>query len=553
MFTKFDPLKIAPQEQDESAHTQRVKRAIHSILHSYVSWYDPFCELLQNALDSVDKRAASESENGYQKKISIVVDYEGNRLTVSDNGTGLGEVAFQKFLAPNESFKSGQDNERGSKGVGATYLAYGFNYIRISTKSDVFVASGVMKDARNWLHDKNPSENPQVHPDDGPEVDQRFEGYDKGVSITVGFDKQSKPKDLSWPSIKSADTWIKVLRVKTALGAIASDDAVSVELSLKDGLGSITTAAIKGVGYAMPHDELGKTMSYEDTISILDEAVRKRGASFQIPTKTRNLEAVFVNWENAEILENLPKLSGATKELLKSHPATLRATYAYTANIWDHLAKNLNYRKTAGVYGPGLQLATDNMPQGELIQIPLNRYTGRQNQVHVLLHFKDCVVDLGRKGFSKEVVDAAKDIAVQLVQDPLSKVRDCLKSDDVKRNSLLAGDKVSDWKKGLEEKEKESPLLLQNENFFLPINEISVTSEPSREQDVIALFNQLVAGGVIRGIKIVGTHESMTYDGAYRVRMGPDFEAHRYNEETNPLGVEDPVVNEIAAARVRMH
>ena len=182
-------------------------------------------------------------------------------------------------------------------------------------------------------------------------------------------------------------------------------------------------------------------------------------------------------------------------------------------------------------------MAADNMPQGELIQIPLTRYTGRQNQAHVLVHFADCVVDYGRKGFDKEFVDIAKSLATSVVQDTFSKVRDCLRIEDVKAKSLLLGDKVATWKKGLEQREEEAPLVLENENFFLPINEISVTSEPSREQDVIALFNQLVAGGVIRGIKIVGTHEMMTYDGAYRIRVGPNYDDHAFDEESNPLGV----------------
>lgn len=48
------------------------------------------------------------------------------------------------------------------------------------------------------------------------------------------------------------------------------------------------------------------------------------------------------------------------------------------------------------------------MPQGELIQIPLTRNIGRQNQAHVVVHFENCTVDLGRKGFQKEITDLQK-------------------------------------------------------------------------------------------------------------------------------------------------
>jgi hypothetical protein len=62
------------------------------------------------------------------------------------------------------------------------------------------------------------------------------------------------------------------------------------------------------------------------------------------------------------------------------------------------------------------------------------------------------------------------------------------------------------------------------------------------------LFNQLVAGGVIRGIKIVGTNEQMIYDGAFRVRCGPDYENHQHDSTTNPLGISKEQRGEFEAA-----
>jgi hypothetical protein len=216
------------------------------------------------------------------------------------------------------------------------------------------------------------------------------------------------------------------------------------------------------------------------------------------------------------------------------------ASFMSGAKIWKRFAeKQFGYRATAKIYEPGLQLAADNMPQGDMIQIPLVRYTGRQNQVHIVMHFKDCVVDLGRKGFDKSFVDFAKNLSRLVLEKNFTRVRDCLRNEDTKTNSLIKSDKVDGWKKQLEIHEASAPLLLKNTNFFVPVNEISISAEPSREQDVIALFNQLIAGGVVRGIRVVGTNEMSTYDGAYRVRIGPEFEHHIYNQDTNPLGITD--------------
>ena len=57
---KFDPLSAKYNGTDQVVILS-MKREIGNILNSYVGWFDPFCELIQNALDSVEKQAESES------------------------------------------------------------------------------------------------------------------------------------------------------------------------------------------------------------------------------------------------------------------------------------------------------------------------------------------------------------------------------------------------------------------------------------------------------------------------------------------------------------
>ncbi len=534
-FTNFDPLKISSSAaHDEAAIVRRQKRNIHSILHSYVGWYDPFAELIQNALDSVEKKAG-QTDEPYEKRVKIIVNFQDNSLTVSDNGTGLDETTFHRFLAPNESFK--ENDSRGSKGVGATYIAYGFNYLRVDTKTKNYVASGVMEGARNWLHDSAAPENPQVVPTTTPFVDPEFGEFATGVSITLRFDSKTKPSSLTWPNLKTPEAWFVALSIKTALGAVKARLATNVKIECVDKDGNRTSKEVTEIEYMQPHIHLEKTREYSVILEKIEENFKKKGAGAGIPNSVSNLEAVYLSWDNKKILENLPKLGLEEKKLVQDHKCTVSGSYIYTAEIWKRLAAKIGYKSTANLYAAGIQLCADNMPQGEIIQVPLTRYTGRQNQVHFVFHFDNCVVDLGRKGFDKDFVDLAKSISAMIVQDVFSKIRDCLKVDDLRKTSLLEKQKINTWKQNLLEHEQSNPLSLRNENFFNPLNEISITAEPSREQDVIALFNQLIAGGVIRGIRIVGTNEQMTYDGAMRVCVGPKYDDHEYDAFKNPLGV----------------
>lgn len=536
MFANFDPLNINDTAlPDESVILKRAKRSIHSILHSYVGWYDPFAELIQNALDAVEKRA---QKDDFTKKISVIIDEKRNQITVSDNGVGLDESAFYKFLAPHESFK--EKGERGSKGVGATFLAYGFNYIRIDTKTKHFEACGEMEDARNWLHNDNASSNPEVFPTDESHIDDLFADFSSGVSISIRFDESSKPSNLSWPGLKSAEIWHMALSVKTALGAVSHSTDVEIMVKHINKNGDETEMLANQTGYLPPHNHVKKVMNYDSVIALIDKNVQKNGAAAKLPAKIRNLDAVSIFWNCNEIVDRINGLDAEDVAFCKKHDVNIIASLMSGAKIWKRFAeKQFGYRSTAKIYESGLQLAADNMPQGDMLQIPLVRYTGRQNQVHIAMHFKDCVVDLGRKGFDKSFVDFAKKVSRLLLEKNFTRIRDCLRNEDNKTKSLIKSDKVDGWKKQLEQHEANAPLLLKNANFFVPVNEISISAEPSREQDVIALFNQLIAGGVVRGIKVVGTNEMSTYDGAYRVRVGPDYENHVYEENSNPLGVTD--------------
>lgn len=534
---KFDPLN-AKYDGNEAVVILSIKREINNILNSYVGWFDPLCELIQNALDSVEKRAQMQ-EAGYIPKLNIKIDIKNNRVSVTDNGVGFQEEEYIKFLAPNFSFKNG--NTRGHKGVGATYLAYGFNYIQIATKSPDFEAVGVMKNARKWLSDPAPSGNPKVEPDKNAVIDPVFHDFDRGVSITVNYDNTTYPKNLSWIGIDKAKDWLSILKVKTGLGAINENKQIQVDVIVEDKKGDISKAASEGIEYLEIQSFGVKSQNYTDIQQKLTTLFDKHGPQFRMPSKISNLEAIYDKWDYTKIV-SLLNFTDEQKELIDLYKPTMIFYYVYSINVWNKINEKVGVRKGLNVLYGGIQIAANNMPQGELIQIPLNKNIGRQNQAHIVLHFEECSADLGRKGFKKEITDLAKDIARKLLDGPLMKIKQCFKKNTGVAPDLIREKKISEWKQQMIQHEQANPLQLVNDNFFKPLNRISITSIPTREQDVIALFNQLIAGGVIRGVRIMATNERSTYDGLYRIVIEEPTENHIYNRETNPLGIEEEIV-----------
>jgi hypothetical protein len=83
------------------------------------------------------------------------------------------------------------------------------------------------------------------------------------------------------------------------------------------------------------------------------------------------------------LCELLPMTDRASAQatLLKSFSATAYAFLCYTTDVWDAYNDDIvKLRKKLRILRGGLQLATNNMPQGELLPIPLQRTIGYQHQ-----------------------------------------------------------------------------------------------------------------------------------------------------------------------------
>lgn len=425
-----------------------------------------------------------------------------------------------------------------------TYKEIVKNYILISTKSPDFSAKGKMINARKWLFDDNPAGNPLVVPDDEDTIEPSFNEIDRGVSICVQYDEMTSPKDLSWMKMSNAENWLKVLRVKTGLGAIIGNSGIKVRVKVINKDGKLSLSEHSGIEYLRINEILDKSRIYTEIKLKEDELYRKKGSDYKLPSKFLNLNAIYDTWTHERLYSEVQVDADEREIIDRCHPI-IYFCYVYSTKVWDKFNTSLGLRSGVSIISGGIQLAANNMPQGELILIPLKKKAGRQFQIHMLIHFENCSADLGRKGFQKDITDFSKSIAKKIADGPLKKVQKCFRKNTGAAPDLMREKALDDWKELMNNHENNNPLVLYNDNFFLPVKRVSMTSVPTREQDVIALFNQLLAGGVIRGIKIMSTNERFTYDGLFHIIIDSPFENHIYNLNSNPLGISDEIVEDI--------
>jgi len=542
---EWDPLTGSEKAFPPEYVAQMKKIEIRNILKSYTGFCDLFVELIQNALDAVDERLDL-GEDGYEPQIWILIDLSSNTVCVTDNGIGFGQDQFKFFLSPNITFKIGR-NFRGSKGVGATYLAYGFNFLQIGTKIPEFVFVGNLAHGRDWVDDEKSSVlRPKVKK--AEPMHQAFNEIERGSTFCIKLVGENvRPRDLSWLGAKTADQWEIVLRVLTPIGGIYLDKSVPktiCHLEVVDREGKRTTKTITECEYFYPHEIVNSAVGLRELLEQQIKLAKKQRPVSEISQKYKKLDGIYMTWSTDDLLGQAfssVNSEETDKNIIKEQEIGVYGFFTYTTKIWDQFNDvSVGLRKRMRILRGGLRLASHNMIQGVNLAIPLTRYTGYQDQTQVIVNFKDAEPDLGRKGFQPELADIAQRIAVNVV-NIFRQWKMNLKPDTGVTPELRRDLNVFEWTQKQIEHAQKSPLTIKGKGLFMPTEEVPITSTPLTEQDVVALFNQLLSAGVVRGIKIMATSQHETYDGLYKIEMTKPYTRYIFNKDTNPLGVPESI------------
>ncbi|MBO6718356.1 MAG: ATP-binding protein [Rhizobiaceae bacterium] len=547
----YDPLSIALSDTEEKARLleEQTKRFIQSILKSYTGFYDIFSELTQNAIDALERRLEHEE---FDPKIWVTIDIDNSLVRVVDNGIGMDSDEFRSFLAPAVSFKTGW-HSRGHKGVGATFLAYGFSYIGVHTRRSGNELAAVLRQGRQWAEDASGTiQRPRFEGKKFSVPELETEPSGTAFEIIVGKSVGERPKDLSWIGATTPEQWFDVLRIKTPIGGIYLDEKkfefsaiVSVVYN-----GKKDKKIFSASEYYYPHEMPDqKVASINEISAALNKIDGDSTTKFsKLPGEYKRLDAIYEVWTDEQLVsENSPFESALNEELLtliRKHRAALYVCFLRSAKIWASFNnETLKLRKGIKVIQGGLQLATDSMVQGDLSVIPLTSAIGYQANSHVIVHFHDGNPDMGRKTFQPELKDLADTLAVRAV-NICKRYLTHLKPDtgNVSSSPKKA---LYDWKKAQEQYRDQNPLsLVQDEKS------LSIVSVPQQEQDVVALFHELVGLGYIRGLSFYATSSHETYDSLFFYDYD-DRERFGFRRMENPLGVfEEFAVNNTSEPKI---
>ncbi|MGP0566033.1 MULTISPECIES: ATP-binding protein [unclassified Nitrospina] len=545
-YDGFDPLEALLKKGDKKDEIFQLakKREIKNILKSYTGYFDLFSEMIQNALDATEK--VWRADQSYEPEICIKIDLLDQVVSIADNGCGMSKEEFEFCVAPNFSFKRGE-SLRGNKGVGATFLAYGFNNIKLHTKSKGFETYVMLTDGRKWVEsESNEIGRPKFKK---LEIGEPYLNHSPSGTITTITLYDGERPSLSYINATTAKQWFDILRIRTPLGQVniqSPEFKPNIKVEVKDYSGSSTAHQADLAEYFYPH-EIPNIKA--ESISALDKTLNSIPGDLKekhkkIPDNYKRLDAVYEVWDKDNIVDpeapfNLlgAKNSALTEEenhLIQKHHVSVYGFFSNTVKVFDKFNDDiLKIRKGYRILKGGLQIASDQMVQGDLITIPLTKSIGYQNQTHVIVHFKDGEPDLGRKSFQPEKTELARKLSVSAF-NKLKQFRSHLKPDE-KSDPLQPDKDKFDWISFQQKHYENHPLPDLSE-----ARNVSVLSVPQKEQDVVTLYNQLIGASVIRGIELFSTSEHFRYDCVFRVNYKKENEI--YYSEKNSLGVSEEII-----------
>jgi hypothetical protein len=513
------------------------RRIVRNVLNSYAGFYDVFSEMIQNSLDALQLQAREAGAN-YTPQLWITIDIRNRRVRVVDNGTGMDEAQFKYCLRPNVSFKRGV-SLRGHKGVGATYLAYGFSMLKLQSRRNGVRTSAVLRGGRNWAEDESgtvPRPRFEQQPYEVSELASEVSGT--SIEVIIGDSPGERPRDLGWIGARNAEQWLNVMRIKTPLGGVYLTTPVfkpRVSIIVVDQEGTETRTETNSCEYFYPHEFPSKVKALSDITKALDEIRGDPSTKFaRLSAEYKKLECVYEIWTKDALLSEdsifASSISEEGRQLIERHNVAVYGAFLSSAKQWGEFNDEvLRLRKGTRLLHGGLQLASDGMVQGDLAVIPLTSTIGYQANSHVIVHFTDGNPDMGRKVFQPELKALAELLAVRAVnvfKRHLQHMRP-----DTGATSIPPSRALHEWKKAQEQHRDKNPLSLCFDG-----RQLALVSTPQQEQDVIALFHELIGAGVIKGIKIFSTSQNETYDSL--IELDYDSKEHfRYDKKGNPLGV----------------
>ncbi|XBO88671.1 hypothetical protein AAGG43_24125 [Bacillus paranthracis] len=207
--------------------------------------------------------------------------------------------------------------------------------------------------------------------------------------------------------------------------------------------------------------------------------------------------------------------------ILNKHKPEIYVAFTYGSDFWEERNHEIWGEELDGYLKHGITFSTKSQKIGENKRIDFTFRTGDFNRFFILLNMKNLKGDIGRKSLNEDI-EAFANFFANGVHGTFTNNIDSLRPSPGPFNENQESELEEIKDRALDSKS-------------LDIKNLSFIKEPQEEQDVIALFFNLMGLNIIKGYQIYSTHISRTYDGVGRFFIKEQEE--NYYSTGNILGV----------------
>lgn len=530
----FDPL----EEQAASNADTAVKIRLENIISSYKNSVDVLAEPIQNAMDAIVRADDDGRYDGEDDpSLTVTIDTDEDTIAVEDNGRGFPLDELKDYIAPEGTnkrslFTSGK--VRGHKGVGLTFLAYGFNYFEVEAKAGGEPYRLTLKEGRDWVNgdDIDASTRPQAQIDRLDEDDLKLEG-DRGTRVEVHADEASQPSQLS-RAFNSAKMTQTILETQTAIGVLPPRDEThpSVDVELMYVNGDRENHPVDD-SYRFPHQKLNDDLDDgESKLKTIDidgydyQEDDEQATEGVLPEDQSAYHGVYRSFDADDIADRITddhtgeelQTPDEVKEYIREHELVTYVLYTYSNEYRKELKERWDVRGTRKFHSPGVRIGTDGMISTWHRPSDLSYSAPRESRLWFVYHFQDVRPDTGRKDFPTEVHDVVDQTEQFLHKSVVTDGKHFLRPTPSNKSEVNS---IAPLEKALGKDDISSS---ETQDF----GDLPQVKEPGEEQDAVAIFNQMIGMGIFR-----------CYDPHY-FSMRDDYDGFlKYNPDAVPSELRD--------------
>lgn len=508
-------------EIDDSERRSTIERVVTSYRHPW----DVYAELIQNAVDAVDDEAERVGSGEFLGDLKIEIDTAARRIVVEDNGRGIQPDRIGTLVATGKSLKRGTPRRFGFMGFGLTFIAFQSAYLRIQSVCDGMKSVRTYRDLYKYVFADKAIALAEAEEDGATPIPvDEPNGTRVEVVFPAEFPREDKEHDIAeaFEVAKNESLFEVALRTKTAIGntqkIFGKDPAAEISVTVTVD-GSVYEVPFKFFDYA---EALAASGITEGQWISLEDFNKLVALTENVPSEQQQLK----RQEAAIFYKAMDRFVGERKPL--QFDMYIFATSKNRLNSFNHAIKavpgDADEDDTSVGWGVtnGVLLALDGMPTS----IRLDDWKHPNYwPFSVLIDAKDMSreLDAGRKGISV----SRREQIMKYVSEQLSSLGFRRYARYVTHGTLPTDTIASDreeWTEAFVKAEKHLP---QDSAVYVPL---------TVEQEVIALFFDLLGRGRLRGyaLKMLSSHR--TYDALMDYRLQANGEG-LYDRQNNPLGV----------------